>query len=332
MTNSTNQTNFERLTPAPLSPIQTEQEITVHLQNVGKQYGKRWAIQDINLTLHAGEILGFIGPNGAGKTTLMKLIAGLSAPSTGTITVLGQFLSKDKLHTPAGIGLVLEQLGFIPYLSGLQNLEILANLHKKITKPHICATLERVGLDPTDRRPVKAYSLGMRQRLAIAQAIMEKPRLLLLDEPTNGLDPAGIVSLRELLKTIATQGTTIFLASHLLTEVEQLCDRVILVREGKIVREIISAAPAFVRVRLEVSSFEDGERLIRWAKVSNSKVETPISLEIEAERENQLIFYLNPAQPISTIIKRLVLEADINLQSVNLVKESLETAFMNLLK
>lgn len=300
-------------------------EVVVKLESVGKRYGQRWAIQEINLSLYAGEILGFIGPNGAGKTTLMKLIAGLSGVSIGTVTVLGQQLSNNNLRTPEGVGLVLEQIGFIPYLSGFQNLVALARIRNKVNKMTIRSTLQQVGLDPDDRRAVRTYSMGMRQRLGIAQAIMEKPRLLLLDEPTNGLDPAGIISLRQLLRTIASQGTSIFLASHLLTEVERICERVILVKEGKIEREIVTSAPGYAHIRLEVSTKEDVTRLLHWANQSNFKLETP-------ESDTQFVFYLPLSQPVPVLVRQLVLEANINIESVGQIRESLETAFLDLIK
>lgn len=152
----------------------------VSLRDIGKLYGKRWALRHVNLDLSPGEIVGFIGPNGAGKTTLMRIMAGLSAATEGQATVLGSTMGGKTLQTPLGIGLVLEQMGFVAHLSGKKNLEMLAALQKIANEETIVKTLQKVGLDPNDKRPVKTYSLGMRQRLCLAQALMEKPKLLFI--------------------------------------------------------------------------------------------------------------------------------------------------------
>ena len=199
----------------------------VQTSKLGKQYGKRWALENLDLTINKGEIVGFIGPNGAGKTTLISLLAGLMRPSSGTVHV-----ATDR------VGIVSDRFGCIPHLSGRANLELLADIQNRQPAEGIAGCLSAVGLDPKDKRPVKSYSLGMQQRLMIAQAMLVEPELLLLDEPTNGLDPEGIVLLRNWLQALASKGVAIFLASHLLTEVEKLCRRVLLVNHGKVLKEI----------------------------------------------------------------------------------------------
>lgn len=238
----------------------------VDLRGVGKRYGQRWALQAVELTLERGEITGFIGPNGAGKSTLIKVMAGLVRATTGHVHVLGERLDGRAPRTPDGVALVLEQAGLIPYLSGRRNLEQLARIRGVADRAAIERALATVGLDPADRRPVRAYSLGMRQRLALAQALMERPRLLLLDEPTNGLDPAGIIGLRSLLRNLAEAGTTIFLASHLLTEVERVCDRVLLVRDGRVVKHLSRPTADRTSLRVSVSSERDTALVMGWAE------------------------------------------------------------------
>lgn len=313
---------------AELRPTQAQGHIepapVVVLRNAGKRYGKQWAIRNVDLTLYPGDILGFIGPNGAGKTTLMKLMAGLSRATEGEITVFGQRVDGSTPRTPQGVGLVMEQIGFIPYLSGRKNLEALARIRNVATDATIRQTLERVGLDPTDKRPVRAYSQGMRQRLGLAQALMEQPRLLLLDEPTNGLDPAGIVDLRALMRHLADSGVTIFLASHLLTEVERVCDRVLLVRQGEIIREIVPAQER-VMVRVAVSYETDAQRVQEWAR----------RMQIQAERENnsgeQHVLRIEAYQPTPEIVRALV-ALGVNIEEIGMARQSLEEAFMTLVR
>jgi ABC-2 type transport system ATP-binding protein len=291
----------------------------VSLQHVGKRYGKRWAIRDISLTILPGEIVGFIGPNGAGKTTLMRLIAGLSPLSEGQMTVMGERLGERELRTPPELGVMLEQMGFLPHWSGRANLEMLAGLRRIADAATIVETLKRVGLDPADRRPVRAYSLGMRQRLSLAQALMERPKLLLLDEPTNGLDPAGIVVLRELLKQVASEGTAIFLASHLLTEVERVCDRVLLVRAGEMLKDIDLRAPGPLRLRVVVSSAKDAEVVLG----SGLPAERPPG---EAA---PCILSLTPDRAVPDLIRELV-RMGVDIEEIGQERRSLETEFLSL--
>lgn len=296
-------------------------EPVVSLSGAGKRYGKRWAIRHVDLILYPGEILGFIGPNGAGKTTLMRLMAGLSRATEGGLLVLGHRLDGRAPRTPDGIGLVLEQPGFIPYFSGRKNLEVLARLRRVADASSIVEVLGRVGLDPTDRRPVRTYSLGMRQRLSVAQALMEKPRLLLLDEPTNGLDPAGILQLRQLLQQLAQEGTAVFLASHLLTEVERICDRALLVREGRIIREIVLRGAHPAQLRIIVSGNPDRDTLVAWAARAG------LELSPLADDQGRPAFVLKTDRPTALVVKELV-EQGVSLEEFAVVRRTLEDEFM----
>lgn len=195
------------------------------VEHVSKAFGKEQVLKDVNLTIPPGQICGIVGNNGSGKTVLMKCICGFLHPDSGRIFVNEKQVGKD-CDFPDSLGVIIETPGFIPNLSGYQNLKILAALKARIGKNEITETLKRVGLSPAMKKPVAKYSLGMRQRLGIAQAIMENPNVLILDEPFNGLDKAGVAQMRELLKELKTQGKAVLLASHNAQDIEELCDAV----------------------------------------------------------------------------------------------------------
>ena len=180
---------------------------------------------DINTSFERGKIHGLIGRNGSGKTMLMKCICGFVKPTNGTITVGGKRIGKD-CDFPENTGIIIETPGFIPYYSGYKNLKLLADLRKKITADDIRNTMKTVGLEPELKRHVRKYSLGMRQRLGLAQAIMENPELLILDEPMNGLDKDGVKDMRQYLLDLKEKGKTILIASHSAEDIDVLCDTV----------------------------------------------------------------------------------------------------------
>lgn len=194
-------------------------------EHIYKSFGKENVLDDVSLTINSGEIFGVVGKNGSGKTVLMKCICGFMKPDKGVIYVNGRRIGKD-CDFPDSLGMIIETPGFIPNLSGYKNLKILADLKAKIGKPEIKESIEKVGLDPNLRKAVSKYSLGMRQRLGIAQAIMENPDVLILDEPFNGLDRTGVLHMRGLLKELKAQGKSILLASHNAQDIEELCDNV----------------------------------------------------------------------------------------------------------
>lgn len=302
--------------------------LAVRLRGAGKRYGsrtsERWALRGVDLSISAGEVVGFIGPNGAGKTTLIKLLSGLSRATEGEIEVLGRNLKKEAV-TPEGVGLVMEHPAFVPYLSGRKNLALLAGIRNVADTKTITSTLRLVGLDAGDKRPTRAYSLGMRQRLGLAQALMEAPRLLLLDEPTNGLDPQGIIELRGLLRSLAREdGVAVFLASHLLTEVERVCDRVLLVRDGRVIKEIDQGEEAHPALRVVVSEERDLDILFGWAREAKAETSLPpgrYSLRTEV--------FIDTDLPTPTVVCGLV-EAGVQIQEVRRERRTLEQEFMEL--
>lgn len=205
----------------------------IEIQNAGKHFKGNWVFQNVNASFAKGQIYGLIGRNGSGKTMLIKSICGLVRLSEGTILVNGEEVGVT-IDVPASVGAVIEVPGFLPHLSGFANLRYLAKLKNQIDDAKIRDTIRLVGLNPDSRKHVGKYSLGMRQRLGIAQAIMENPDILLLDEPMNGLDQQGVNDIKSLLMKLRLQGKTIILASHHSEDIDELCDIVYKMEGGKI--------------------------------------------------------------------------------------------------
>lgn len=199
--------------------------IVVDVKYITKRYGTNEVLKNVSITCEPGKIYGLIGRNGSGKTVLLKSICGLVVPTSGEVRVWGQSIGKD-VDFPENIGFIIESPGFLLQESGLSNLKHLASIRGKIGIDEIRKSMYVVGLDPDLKLHVGKYSLGMRQRLGIAQAIMESPNLLVLDEPMNGLDNQGVQHIRSLLKSLKESGTTILLASHFKEDIELLCDEV----------------------------------------------------------------------------------------------------------
>ena len=199
--------------------------IMVKVEGLSKEFRGEMILQDVNITLERGKIYGRVGMNGSGKTVFMKCLCGFLKPTTGKVTVDGKEVGKE-IDFPQDLGLMIETPGFIPYMSGKSNLKNLALIRNQIGNYEIEEALRSVGLDPNLKKHVSKYSLGMRQRLGIAQAIMERPKLLILDEPFNGLDKRGAQDVCELFVELKEKGTTILLAAHNVMEMEWLCDTV----------------------------------------------------------------------------------------------------------
>lgn len=207
----------------------------IEIKNLSKKYGDQIVLDDINVALHQGRIYGLVGPNGCGKTVFMKCICGFARPTSGSIVIEGKIVGKDTDFAQK-TGVILETPGFLPNYSGIKNLLLLASISGKVTKETVILTLEKMGLDPSIKKKVKKYSLGMRQRLGIAQAIMEEPDYLILDEPLNGLDEQWSERVRDLLKQMKNAGKTILLASHNASDIKSLCDEVYTIVAGKLVK------------------------------------------------------------------------------------------------
>ena len=234
-------------------------ELPVEARGLRKRYGRITAVDGVDLTVRPGDVYGFLGPNGAGKTTAMRMLLGLLRPEAGSVRLFGRDPQRELPRALDGVAGFVETPHFYPYLSGRTNLELCAALDGGDAADRIAGVLDLVELGNRARDRVGGYSQGMRQRLGVAAALIRDPRLLILDEPTNGLDPAGIRDMRALIRRLAEEGMTIFLSSHLLAEVEELCSRVSIIREGRIVYEgslgdlRASASP---RYRLRTSDLE----------------------------------------------------------------------------
>ena len=200
-------------------------ENVIEVCDVNKYFGEEHVLKNVSHTFEKGKIHGIVGNNGSGKTVLMKCICGFLKPDSGVIYVNHKQVGKET-DFPEDIGIIIETPGFLPHLSGTQNLKILASLQKKANALTIRAVLEQVGLNPDMKKPVGKYSLGMRQRLGFAQALMEDPSLLILDEPFNGLDKHGVVHIRNVIKGLREEGKTVILASHNQVDIDELCDTV----------------------------------------------------------------------------------------------------------
>lgn len=197
----------------------------ISVRELRKAFGQEEVLKGVSREFAAGQIHGIVGNNGSGKTVLMKCVCGFLHPTGGKVLVHGKEVGRET-DFPQNLGIIIETPGFLPNLTGFKNLKLLASLQKKITEEGIRNAILRVGLDPALKKPVSKYSLGMRQRLGIAQAIMEDPSLLILDEPFNGLDKNGVAQMRELIKELRGEGKTILLASHNQTDIDELCDTV----------------------------------------------------------------------------------------------------------
>lgn len=227
----------------------------IRTHDLAKRFKKITAVDGINFEVHQGEVFGFLGPNGAGKTTTIAMLLGLVRPTAGSAEVLGHDIRRNLSDVLARVGAIVETPAFYPYMSGIDNLRIFARILGGDAEKQIPAILEQVGLKGRGKDKVGTYSLGMRQRLGLASALLGDPVLLILDEPTNGLDPAGMQEMRLLIRRLADEGgKTVFLSSHLLHEVEQVCDRVLILNKGKViaqgrVNELLSQAHA-VEIRI----------------------------------------------------------------------------------
>ncbi|WP_249336528.1 ABC transporter ATP-binding protein [Sporosarcina sp. Marseille-Q4063] len=208
----------------------------VELKNLSKTIGKKKIIDNLNLSLYPGQITGFLGPNGAGKTTTIRMMVGLMKPSEGDVLIEGKSLRDDFEGSISKVGVIVENPEMYKFMSGYKNLLHFARMHDNVTKARIDEVIAQVGMQNRIHEKVSTYSLGMRQRLGLAQALLHRPKFLILDEPTNGLDPAGIREFRMYLRKIASEeGVSVFVSSHMLSEIELMCDRIAVIQNGKLI-------------------------------------------------------------------------------------------------
>lgn len=238
-------------------------EPIVELKHLTKTIGKKTLIDNLSLSLYPGQITGFLGPNGAGKTTTIRMMVGLMKATSGEVIIDGVSLNENQEEALSKVGVIVENPEMYKFMSGYKNLVHFARMHKGVTKERIDEVVRQVGLQNRIHEKVGTYSLGMRQRLGLAQALLHRPKFLILDEPTNGLDPAGIREFRTYLRKIAqADNVSVFVSSHMLSEIELMCDRVAVIQNGKLVdiREMDDTAESFYYV--EATPVQQTEKLL----------------------------------------------------------------------
>ncbi|MEU8897230.1 ABC transporter ATP-binding protein [Nocardia sp. NPDC048505] len=297
---------------SPSDPVQATE--IVRTEALGKSYGDHVAVHDVALSVRAGEIYGFLGPNGAGKTTTLRMLAGLIRPSSGTARVFGRTPGDPEML--ARVGVLIESPGFYPYLSGRDNLRVMAR-YRHLPDSAVDQALARVGLSARAGHKFRTYSQGMKQRLGVGCALLGSPELLILDEPTNGFDPAGMAEMRELITDLAGQGLTVLLSSHLLSEVQEICDRVGVISGGRLLTETTVAAMRgsaglFVRAEPAAVAFTALRTALGTAALS------PGGIRVEAGADS------------APLVARLIVEAGAALYELRTEEKSLEEVFFEL--
>jgi ABC-2 type transport system ATP-binding protein len=287
---------------------------------LSKSYGKRLAVDRLDLEVDRAELFGFLGPNGAGKTTTIRMALGLIAPTGGSVEVLGREVRSHRAEVLPRVGALVESPALYGYLSGRDNLRAVGDLLGGVAEKRIDEVLEIVSLQGRDRDRVNTYSMGMKQRLGLAIALLNDPDLLILDEPANGLDPAGIVEMRDLLRHLAASGKTVFISSHVLSEVQQICTRVAIINHGRLVRvapvaELLQA-PGEFEVKIDTpQALVAVLRLLPWAA--------------EARAEDGLVITRAPDGRGRELIKYLV-QNGYSPDSVSPRQRDLEDIFLSL--
>lgn len=290
-------------------------DVVLKCEHLHKNFGKKEILKDVSLELEKGDILGFIGPNGAGKTTTIKLILGLQSITSGTVKINGYDITNNFTNAIRNVGAIVENPDLYMYLTGYENLKLIANLYKEVGKERIDEVVKLVKLENRINDKVSRYSLGMRQRLGIAQAILHKPNLLILDEPTNGLDPEGIKEIRELLKDLAEkEEMAVLISSHNLLELETFCNKICIIKNGKV---------------METNKIEDVKNIAKSGyifEIDNTEMIDKMFKNVTIINRNMFKIAVDRDE-VPSIVKKLV-ENDIKIYAVNENKISLEDAFL----
>lgn len=300
-------------------------EAVLKINNLNKWFGKKKIIDDLSIEVYAGEVFGFLGPNGAGKTTTIKMIMGFLDIDSGEILINGINLRKNFEKAMSKIGGIVENPEMYKDISGITNLKMYARLQSNISKERINEVVRIVGMENRIHEKVKKYSLGMKQRIGLAQAILHRPKILILDEPTNGLDPAGIKELRDILKNLAhNENVAVFVSSHLLSEMELMCDRIGIINNGKLlgvktIEEMQSQASGGITVyRFTVKPVEKALELARVEYSEKIKAITEDHIDIAVDSDDVMK------------INALFAANAIGITGVAKIETSLEDAFMNI--
>lgn len=284
---------------------------------MSKVFKDRRVLDDVSIAIEPGQVVGLIGPNGAGKSTLIRILASLISPTSGEVRLFGEAPGSGR-RGGGVIGLLPEHPGFVEHLSGRRNLKLLASIRGRIGPSEADQAIRECGLDPSDRRPVSKYSLGMRQRLGLAQALMERPTALILDEPTNGLDVLGITQVRAIVRKQAASGVAVLLASHLLTELELACDTVLMIEAGRVLRSVGIEELRRVAglIRISVSSESDWTRLATRFEARRADADGPPSGVIVTDRS------------VPQLVRDLVV-LDVSVEDVGPASLTLEEVFLS---
>ena len=300
-------------------------EIVLEVRNLTKKYKKRIAVDNISFDIYTGEIFGFLGPNGAGKSTAIKMITGLATITSGDVFIDGKSIKTNFEKAIINVGGIVENPEMYGYMSGYNNLKFFASLYKNISEQKIWDTAKLVGLENRLNDKVKNYSLGMKQRLGIAQALLHDPKVLILDEPTNGLDPNGIKEMRKFLKEIAQKhNIAILISSHILAEMEQLCDTIAIIDKGKLI---------------EIKSIQQIKEGIEGAQKYSIKVDYPnfagklILNEFKIDVDLAGCNVIFPCQEaLIPSITQLLIKNNLSIFGISTVTKSLEEIFLDIIK
>ncbi|WP_433707077.1 ABC transporter ATP-binding protein [Paenibacillus illinoisensis] len=310
-----------------------QSDYVLSVQHLKKKIGRKWIIKDVTFEVKPGEIFGFLGPNGAGKTTTIRMLVDLIKPTEGNIKVCGYDVNRDPERALQYVGSIVENPEVYTYLTGWENLEHFARMQPGVDHARIQEVVDIVRLDQRIHDKVRTYSLGMRQRLGIAQALLGRPRLLILDEPTNGLDPKGIKELRVFIKQLASEGMAVFVSSHLLSEIQLLCDRVAIISAGRVlavggVDELIDDHSKFAI--WHVSPLEEGRKMLLDAGIAlvDRPAEVMDDTIIAGLGSNAVVAEMHEDR-IADLVNQMV-QAGIQVEGVQRVQPTLEQLFLKM--
>ena len=295
--------------------------IILQTDSLSKQFGDVTAVKSANLSVAQGEVFGFLGPNGAGKTTTIGMVLGLIHPSAGSVSLFGEPVAPNHNTILHNVGALMGAPALIPYLTARKYLRLLARLHSNVDNGRVEEILTLVGLTEAADRKVKGFSSGMKQRLGLGAALLHRPALIILDEPTNGLDPAGMREVRTLLRSLADEGITIFLSSHLLHEVEQVCDRIAVISKGEIVaqggvEELLSQRGQSVRLRTN-----------NPAQAAQLLAELPEAAKIATNGTTVQVSGVDSETAVAHLVQKGIIPSEVIIQ-----KSDLESLFLELTK
>jgi len=295
-------------------------ERVLELKNLHKSIKGKKIIKGIDLELFSGEVLGFLGPNGSGKTTTLRMIVGLIRMTEGEVIIAGHSIGKDFVKAMKNVGCIIENPEMYDYLSGWENLKILASMEKGISKERMKEVVSLVGMEKRIDDKVYTYSLGMKQRLGTAQAIMKRPKLLILDEPANGLDPAGISEFRKLIQKLAhEESMAVLVSSHILAEIEMMCDRVAIIKQGEVVQ--VTTVKNIVKdqgIIWKIKELQQGKKLL----------EEEFQASVQIKEDQTLLAFLG--EELVPMVNKRFMEEGLGLIYVNKNQKSLEDLFLSL--